>query len=272
MRYVILRDDDANALTPPHMLERLYRPFLDRGFPVHLAVIPEVRADVRRTDGVIEGFLTGDARGQPRSIPIAENAALLDYVRAEPCYRIVQHGLRHELIGDRFEFDREDRRDIVDRLTRGRERLREAGLGDPITFVAPQDRMTRVSFLAVAERYQIVSTGWFSLANTPRRYWANYLFTKKLLRKNHFRFGGCTFFSHPGCILSYQRDPQTILPALKREILSRAVTVVVSHHWEYFAGGTENGPLLEALAELLSWLVARRDIRVVTFDEAKAYV
>ena len=37
MRYVILRDDDTNALTPIECLETLYRPFLDRGLPVNLA-------------------------------------------------------------------------------------------------------------------------------------------------------------------------------------------------------------------------------------------
>ena len=35
MRYVILRDDDTNALTPVDCLERLYRPFLNRGLPVN---------------------------------------------------------------------------------------------------------------------------------------------------------------------------------------------------------------------------------------------
>jgi hypothetical protein len=34
MHYVILRDDDTCAYTPPACLERLYRPFLERGMPV----------------------------------------------------------------------------------------------------------------------------------------------------------------------------------------------------------------------------------------------
>ncbi len=42
MRYVIIRDDDTNAFTPPECLEQLYRPFLDRGLPVNLATIPDV--------------------------------------------------------------------------------------------------------------------------------------------------------------------------------------------------------------------------------------
>jgi len=57
MRYVIIRDDDTNALTPVACLERLYRPFLDRGLPVNLAVIPDVATDTRMSNGLPEGFL-----------------------------------------------------------------------------------------------------------------------------------------------------------------------------------------------------------------------
>ena len=57
MRYVIIRDDDTNALTPVECLERLYRPFLDRGLPVNLATIPEVSLKARMGDGRQEGFL-----------------------------------------------------------------------------------------------------------------------------------------------------------------------------------------------------------------------
>ena len=38
MRHVILRDDDTNALTPPECLEKLYRPFLDRGLPMSVRI------------------------------------------------------------------------------------------------------------------------------------------------------------------------------------------------------------------------------------------
>jgi hypothetical protein len=55
MHTVILRDDDTCAFTPRACLERLYRPFLQRGLPVNLAVIPEVRTDVRTPDGRLEG-------------------------------------------------------------------------------------------------------------------------------------------------------------------------------------------------------------------------
>ena len=57
MRYVIFRDDDTNALTPVACLERLYRPFLDRGWQVNLATIPNVSTSARMLDGKPEGFL-----------------------------------------------------------------------------------------------------------------------------------------------------------------------------------------------------------------------
>lgn len=127
MHYVILRDDDTHALTPPECLERLYRPFLDRGMPVNLAVIPEVHTDVRMPNGRPEGFLAAGAPTTRPSMPIAESRDLVNYLLNEPGYHIVQHGCHH----DAFEFGTSDRRDLARRITRGARRLREAGLGHP---------------------------------------------------------------------------------------------------------------------------------------------
>src|SRR5947207_294915 len=68
MRYVILRDDDTNALTPVDCLERLYRPFLDHGLPVNLAVIPDVATDATTPDGRREGFLLVDGEHRTSNI------------------------------------------------------------------------------------------------------------------------------------------------------------------------------------------------------------
>src|ERR1043165_1342316 len=122
MRYVIIRDDDTNAFTPVECLERLYRPFLDRGLPVNLAVIPAVTLDAKMGDGRPEGFLLKRAEratvgvaasageidlraaaptvvsepvvhtGAERTRPIGENQALVDYMLDNPGYKIVQHG------------------------------------------------------------------------------------------------------------------------------------------------------------------------------------
>src|SRR5437764_12391401 len=94
MHTVILRDDDTNALTPIESLEKLYRPFLDRGLPVNLATIPEVKTDVRLPDGRREAFLPrlrGTLSALP-TVPLVENVGLTSSLRGNPGYSVVQPG------------------------------------------------------------------------------------------------------------------------------------------------------------------------------------
>ena len=119
MRYVIIRDDDTNALTPVECLEKLYRPFLERGFPVNLATIPNVRTDVKTPDGEYEGFLRAGNTAGAATLPIGSNSNLVAYLKDNPEYRIVHHGWQH----DYFEFDRSDAAEIAQQwLRNGSER------------------------------------------------------------------------------------------------------------------------------------------------------
>ncbi|MCA9603128.1 MAG: DUF2334 domain-containing protein [Polyangiales bacterium] len=268
MRYVIFRDDDANALTPPHMLERLYRPLLDRGMTVHLATIPEVRTDIRDREGNVEGFLVGPDAGSPGARAVGENTALVDYVTHEPGYRVVQHGLRHEFVDGHYEFERDDAEDIIARLERGTMLLTEAGFPKAATFVAPQDKLSRVALVEAARRFPVVSTGWYDLGKVPPLAWPQYLWAKKVRRSSHWRTGKNLFLSHPGCILSYRRTVDSILADLQAQVLSRSLTVVVSHHWEYFRNGSADEPYIAVLHAFAEWLANERSVRVITFDEA----
>src|SRR6266850_8540560 len=135
MRYVILRDDDTNALTPVECLERLYRPFLDRGLPVNLATIPKVRTDTITTRGFVEGYLLSKHSDTPLTVPIASNGKLVRYLHDNPDYRLLQHGYHHSL----FEFDSLQVGEVGHRLEQGAEALTAAGFHEPQTFVAPYD-------------------------------------------------------------------------------------------------------------------------------------
>src|SRR3954452_22952356 len=112
MRYVIIRDDDTNALTPVDYLERLYRPFLQRGLPVNLATIPDVSLDAQMADGRPEGFLIRKNGETAKTVPIAANQKLVRYLRENPGYHIVQHGLHH----DYLEFERVAPSEVATRL------------------------------------------------------------------------------------------------------------------------------------------------------------
>jgi hypothetical protein len=262
MRYVILRDDDTNALTPISCLERLYRPFLDRGMSVNLAVIPEVRTRITLPDGRQEGFLQAKNGTQADTLPIAANPELVAYLKANPGFRVVQHGCHH----DYFEFDRPDRGDVARRLDHGTNRLLEAGFQRPKAFVAPYDKISRVGMEELAKRFQVVSTGWFELQRVPTAWWPRYAL-KKLRKRPHWRTGQTCLLSHPGCLLSYHRPYAQMLDRIRAAIDASEVTVLVTHWWEYFRDGEADEPFIEVLHETAEMLAARRDVRVVSFDE-----
>src|SRR5689334_10550793 len=98
MKYVILRDDDTNALTPIEYLDRLYRPFLEKGLPVNLATIPNVSTEATWAEGQPELFLMAKTGVTQKHLPLSSNAKLVDYLRTNTGYHILQHGCRHEFV------------------------------------------------------------------------------------------------------------------------------------------------------------------------------
>jgi hypothetical protein len=233
--------------------------------PVNLAVIPEVRTDVRMADGRLEGFLSaGRSPGIPLA-PIGFNAGLVDYLRSEPGYHVQQHGCHHDL----FEFGISGRRELARRLDRGADLLREAGFARPPAFVAPYDRMSRAAFIEVAARFEVISTGWFEAGRVPVRWYASYAL-KKLGRRPHWRAGGRVLLSHPGCLLSFQRPRGGMLPSVRNAVEGAVLTVLVVHWWEFFRDGEPDQRLIGVLHEVADWLASRTDVRVVSFADVAA--
>jgi len=265
MHYVILRDDDTNALTPIACLERLYRPFLDRGFPVNLAVIPEVRTHIAMPDGRNEGFLPAANGTTQETVAIGENRELVDYLQGNPGFRVVQHGCHH----DYFEFDGTDRAEMVRRLEQGTQRLLEAGFSRPCSFVAPYDKISRVSLEEIAQHFQVLSTGWFELGRVPPAWWLHYAL-KKIRRRPHWQVGETLLLSHPGCLLSYHRDYAQMLHRVREAIAARAVTVLVTHWWEYFREGRADEPFIDVLHQTAEMLANDPAVRVIAFEDLAA--
>jgi hypothetical protein len=262
MHYVILRDDDTCAYTPSACLERLYRPFLERGMPVNLATIPEVRTDVRTPDGKLEGFLTAGNGPHIPTAPIGLARELVDYIRSEPGFRVVQHGCHHDM----FEFGSSNRCDLARKLDRGAVALREAGFAEQPAFVAPYDRLSRTAFVEVAARFEVISTGWFEARRVPLS-WAAAYALKKLARRPHWRAHGTYLLSHPGCLLSFHRPRGEMLPSVRHAVLGASLTVLVMHWWEFFRDGVPDEELIGVLHEVAGWLSSRSDIRLVSFED-----
>jgi uncharacterized protein DUF2334 len=265
MRYVILRDDDTNALTPVEHLERLYRPFLDRGLPVNLSVIPEVATDATMADGRPEGFLVCKNGHAERTLQIGFNKELVNYLLANPGYHVLQHGCHHNWL----EFDCADAGEISRRLDHGTSRLTEAGFCRPQTFVAPYDKLSRASVREVAKRFRILSSGWYELGRLPLTWWPHYLF-KKARQSPHWRIGRTLLLSHPGCLLSYQRTYSTMMGGILHYVNTQQVTVLVTHWWEYFREGKPDEPFIDFLHETAAYLANHPDLKVISFDELVA--
>ena len=288
MRYVILRDDDTNALTPVECLERLYRPFLDRRLPVNLAVIPDVALDAVTPEGKRERFLwaanggnggdhklsaIGDGMkaekdspaGRGRSqetMPIGDNERLVRYLRENAGYRIVQHGCHH----DYFEFDRESPTEISERLERGLRMLTEAGFPRPVTFVAPHDKFSRVSYRQVSKRFRVISSGWFELRRLPLTWWPSYL-AKRTRHAAHWHVGRTVLLSHPGCLLSANRNLDSMFDEIVRCIEQQQLTVLVTHWWEYFRDGEPEEEFIRVLHRTADYLASQGDIKVISFAD-----
>lgn len=262
MRYVILRDDDTSALTPIDGLERLYRPFLERGLPVNLATIPNVRTDVTLPDGRAEGFLTAKNGDTPLTTPIGSNRELGRYLRANPGFHVVQHGYHHAF----NEFDTLSRNDVVLRLEQGTNLLLDAGFARPQTFVAPYDKLSRVSLAEVAGRFRVLSTGWFELRRLPLSWWPKYLF-KKARRASHWRIGRTILLTHPGCLLSYLRPLDTMLGSIRQTIAKQNLTVLVTHWWEYFRNNEPDEAFIRVLHQTADYLAREPGIKVISFDD-----
>lgn len=270
MKYVVIRDDDTCALTPIECLETLYRPFLDRNLPVNLATIPNVRSDVFYPKGPLvgqpEGFLVAAKGVKPGTYSIASNEKLVEYLKTNNGYKIVHHAYHHEFVNGRPEFDNPDAADVARRLDAGARHLRDAGLGRPSTFVAPYDLITRQAYLELAKRFKLISTGWFQLNRTPIQWWPQFA-KRKLLRQKHWAVNGVKLLSHPGCLLSYHRAPETILPEIKKAIASRDLTVLVTHWWEFYRGGEPDHKFIKVLHETAEYLASDANVKVVSFED-----
>jgi hypothetical protein len=276
----------------------LYRPFLDRGLPVNLAVIPDVATDAATPDGKREGFLdvgqafqpagsgdfpvarsdnglesplnrqTGksalqqDAIDSRPTLPIASNTSLVRYLLDNRGYQIVQHGCHH----DPFEFDRHSNVYISHRLEHGTQRLLEAGFPRPQTFVAPHDKLSRTALRRVAENFRVLSTGWFDWRRLPFAWWPGYA-AKKFQHAPHWRIGKTVLLSHPGCLLSFKHDYDSMLNDIIGNIQSRRLTVLVTHWWEYFREGQPDERFITLLHLLAGYLRDNSDIKVIAFSD-----
>jgi hypothetical protein len=263
MKYVIFRDDDTNATTPIECLEKAYRPWLERGLSVNLSVIPNVSTRTLLPNGQPEYYLFANHNKGKEELSIGSNPKLVSYLLQNKGYYLAQHGYRH----DRFEFDSTNRQDIAARLDKGTQAFIESGLGKPETFVAPYDRLSKVSFEEAVKRFSIISTSWFEHGRLPFLWWPKYLYNKKILRKPHWKIHETLLLSHGPYFLSSKRSFKMILEQVEKELSSQTLTIFISHWWEYFQPEPVGSIQMDIIHRLADYFANRSDVKVVTFGD-----
>jgi hypothetical protein len=210
----------------------------------------------------LEGYLAQGRPSAAATVKLTESPDLVNYLRANPGYELAQHGCYHDLL----EFDRLSGAEAHQRLEAGARQFAAAGFPRPVAFVAPQDRLSRPALQAVAERFNVLSTGWFELGRQPAA-WLPAYFLRKLRGRPHWKIGHTALLSHPGCLLSYQRPLDRMIANVQRAVESQTLTVLVTHWWEYYRTGQPDEPLIAVHHELADYLASVPDLRVISFRE-----
>jgi hypothetical protein len=262
MKYVIIRDDDINALTPVKYIEKLYRPFIDRNLTVTFALIPDVNLAARLPDGKPENFLPGNMTESNSYVPIAQHGELIDYLSSHPCLQLAQHGCHH----DQHEFLIDDKDEIIRRLNLGLKCFEEAGLVRPKAFVAPQDKLSATAIQEISKRYTIISTGWFQRSRLPLIWWPRYMLSK-WRHEDHWRKGNCFLLSHPTSSLTRLYRPEFVLEMIKKRISEHELTILNTHWWEFFPNWQPDQPFIDVLHSLADFFYQNKEVRLIGFDQ-----
>ncbi|MPM87214.1 hypothetical protein SDC9_134308 [bioreactor metagenome] len=240
-KFLLIRDDDVNFFTSPVMLEEVYGFLRTERLPVNFSVIPAVNAAAQTYSadfgaGSYEPFLPPGAAGDDRCFPVSGNRELTEYLRELPEADFLMHGFSHRGEAGRYEFESPDRRELERKLAEGKAIFREAFGREPDTFVAPQDQYSPVALELLKREFRTFSLGWIDRRKLPYRCWPAYL-RMKLEKRNYLHCGKLLLLEHPGCVFSRFRAPEQMMPRLEASVRAHRLTVIVTHHWEFYDEG-----------------------------------
>ncbi len=274
-RYILIRDDDVSFFTRPQVLQRVHGPLFSGRLPLNLAVIPNVRGDIRgtnanriylREEGLeYEPFIPPHMRGKAESFPVGRNGELCNFIRANPQIEVVQHGYSHEWAGGTAECAGRYSKELAAQLRVGRKIIQRETRQDTRFFVPPWDALSRDLVETIREVFDGVSMKDASREMLP---FGQRLFARRpRLSKRCLLSGDFLCVGHPGYIVSRFNQHDDMRRGVMDIVAAERVVVLVTHHWEFFFDwGAADEALLKAWHEILEELIARPDVEFLTFS------
>jgi len=271
MKYILIRDDDLNYHTTIEELTGVYSYLFDNHIPINFATIPAVNTSAITSSsdfgaGTYEPFIPKEVAGVNREWAIDENGALIAYLRNIKNAEFLLHGYAHFGIPPAYEFENDDKNVIMDKLAKGKEILQRAFGQIPSTFVAPQDKYSPAAFKIIKENFEIFSLGWIDKTRIGTKLKVKYNWMK-LTKNNYIKEGGMAIFEHPGCLFSKFKSTEETMKQLDHYIEQHKITIIVTHHWEFYEEGRPNQKLIDAFVSKIKALHQSSKYQFITFSQ-----
>lgn len=274
MRYVLIRDDDLNFFTPFQQLETVYGFMFDQGIPVNFSAIPAVNGAATTKDHhtgseVYEPFLPEDIAGTQGNFALNENKRLLSQLNAIDSNEFLHHGYEHSGHNGLCEFESRDVALLSYKLEHGRKILSQCFGKAPETFVAPQDKYSPEALKLIQSRFKTFSLGWIDRTRLPSSMLPRYIM-KRALKRNWMHYGDMLMTEHPGCHYSQYVERSVSDSRLNAALTKHQVTIIVTHHWEFFQSGKLIRSMWDAFKSRIDELQADSNTQLITFSQLRA--
>jgi len=144
---IVIRDDDINYFTSPHMLKNLYSLAWNKGFKISLSVIPNQNtfSDSRNARALL---IPPEYRRPMGSYSILDNNALINYLQkkalnSDVC--IMLHGYNHDYPRERAEFNTSNLQLLYNKFKNGVKIVNTISDKDVLVFIPPSEDISKIA-------------------------------------------------------------------------------------------------------------------------------
>jgi hypothetical protein len=273
---LIIRDDDISYFTKPETLTKLYGSLLEEKKPINFSVIPKITANIKigsnnlyRTTEKLDydPCVPPEFRGYSEDFPFGENKETVEFIQSLENCEVLQHGFTHGTLDGVPEFKINDEEEIKRRANLGGALLEECFHSKPSFFVPPYDVASLETINFLESNYKGLSIGKLNPRLATNFFGAH--LKKTLASRNYMFHDDLLIIEHSGYLINrFNNSPDSILSAVRKEIETKEIVILVNHHWEFFFDWSNlNQPLFRAWQQVVEYLLQKEELQFLTFSE-----
>jgi len=282
---IIIRDDDVSYFTKPQCLENIYRPLLELGLPINLAVIPIMYTQSYVALRIQDYFALNEPvkpvkYDKKYLMLVGENEDLVDFVKQHN-FEVLQHGLMHEKFQKHSTFIPEfcinNAVELQRRAELGIKILSKTFGKRPRFFVPPWDVLSKQGYDVTSKLFDGVLLASMALSGRrnigklldffPRHLPFNFIpsfFVYRMKGKNYCIFRGkFLVLEHRGLSIWTNFNEEALFDMFKYFSLKWRNIVIVNHHWLL----ASNPKLLDMWYKLVNYILSDDRFNIVSISD-----